>query len=65
MRKEDPAAKRLLRIGSLVEGTETIAFFTIVCLWPQTFNLVGMVFAVMCWITVAQRVTAARAAFGD
>ena len=65
LRKDDVAARHLLRIGSLVEGTETIAFFTIVCLWPQMFNLVGAVYAVMCWITVGQRVIAARAAFGD
>ncbi len=64
LRREDAAARGLVHTG-LVEGAETVAFFVIVCLWPDTFNWIGSIFALMCWITVAQRVIAARAAFGD
>jgi phosphatidylglycerophosphate synthase len=49
--------------GGLAEGTETILFFVIVCLWPAAFIPAALVFIGMCWITVAMRIAQAHAAF--
>jgi len=51
--------------GGLAEGTETIAFFAIICIWPDWFTPAAVVFMVMCWITVAKRIYQAWSAFGE
>jgi phosphatidylglycerophosphate synthase len=49
----------------LAEGTETIAVFIAICLWPQHFAAIAYGYAGLCLITVAQRTAAARAVFRD
>lgn len=49
--------------GGLAEGTETIAFFVVVCLQPELFVTASLVFIALCWATVAMRVNQARVAF--
>ncbi len=44
----------------LAEGSETIAFFLAMCLWPTGFWLLAAIFAVLCLLTVVQRSFAAR-----
>lgn len=44
----------------LAEGTETIAFFFAMCLWPGGFPVLAAVFAVLCGLTVIQRSLAAH-----
>jgi phosphatidylglycerophosphate synthase len=51
--------------GGLAEGTETILFFTAVCLRPDWFVPAALIFMVMCWVTVGIRIAQARAAFGQ
>ena len=51
--------KSLYYIGGLTEGTETIAAFTLACLWPAWFPLIAWVFGALCWLTTATRVAAA------
>ena len=55
--------KSFFYVGGLTEGSETIAFFTVVCLWPHVFSFVAWIFAALCWITIAQRILRARSAF--
>lgn len=39
----------------IAEGTETIAFFVIFCAFPGHFQILALVFAGLCFITVMQR----------
>ena len=36
----------------IIEGVETIAFFIIVCIFPEYFPVVAIIFGLLCWITV-------------
>lgn len=47
----------------LAEGAETIAAFVLMCLLPQHFPAIAMVFAGLCLLTVGQRSWLARATF--
>ena len=44
----------------LMEGGETIAFFVAMCLFPQLFPQLALVFATLCLVTVLQRLWLAR-----
>lgn len=56
--------KSFYYLGGLTEGTETIVFFTLCCLWPEHFAVLAYAFAGLCWFTTATRIAAARATFG-
>jgi phosphatidylglycerophosphate synthase len=45
-------------VGGLTEGTETIAFFVAMCLWPQAMPTLAYVFAALCVVTIATRIVA-------
>lgn len=47
----------------LAEGTETIIAFVLMCLMPQYFAIVAVIYSAMCGITVIQRTIAARVDF--
>jgi phosphatidylglycerophosphate synthase len=49
-------SKSLYYIGGLTEGTETIAFFIVLCLFPQYFAELAIIFSVLCWITTFNRI---------
>jgi len=49
----------------LAEGTETIAVFMAMCLFPAWFGVLAYAYAALCALTVFQRSLMARAAFGD
>jgi phosphatidylglycerophosphate synthase len=55
--------KSIYYLGGLTEGTETIALFVLVCLFPGRFALFAWVFGGLCWLTTATRVAAAVGAF--
>lgn len=42
-------------LGGLTEGTETLLFLTMMCLWPAQFALLAWVFASLCAVTTATR----------
>lgn len=50
--------KSLYYISGLTEGTETIACFIILCLFPQHFAVIAYSFAFLCWITTFTRIWA-------
>jgi hypothetical protein len=48
----------------LLEGSETIAFFVLIVLWPASFALAAWVFGALCLVTALARVILARRSFG-
>ncbi len=58
------AAKSFYYLGGLTEGTETIAFFVLACLWPAGFPALAYAFSALCWLTTATRIWEAWRAFG-
>ncbi|MFC7705927.1 CDP-alcohol phosphatidyltransferase family protein [Plastorhodobacter daqingensis] len=55
--------KSLYFTGGLLEGTETILFFVLLCLWPAGFGPVALIFAGLCFLTALSRVLLARQVF--
>jgi phosphatidylglycerophosphate synthase len=56
-------AKSLYFTGGLLEGTETIAFFVALCLFPSWFAPLAWVFGALCLVTAGSRVLLARRVF--
>ena len=48
--------KSLYFTAGLLEGTETIGFFVLLCLWPEGFAPLAWAFGVLCFVTAAARV---------
>ncbi|NSX56337.1 CDP-alcohol phosphatidyltransferase family protein [Parasulfitobacter algicola] len=55
--------KSLYFTGGLLEGTETIVFFVILCLFPTNFAILAWVFGTLCFITACSRIFLARKVF--
>jgi phosphatidylglycerophosphate synthase len=55
--------KAITYLGGLTEGTETILAFVLFCLLPDRFPVVALVFAALCWLTTASRMSAAWRTF--
>lgn len=51
-------SKGIYYLGGLTEATETLVCFVLMCLWPQQFALFATVFAAMCALTLAARISA-------
>lgn len=58
-------AKSIHHSGGLLEGTETIAFFVVLCLWPGGFPGLALGFAGLTFLTAAMRLRHARHAFRE
>jgi phosphatidylglycerophosphate synthase len=43
-------------LGGLAEGTETIIFFIIICLFPPLFSILAWIFGVICLLSTAARI---------
>lgn len=63
MQTQAQGEKSLYFSAGLLEGTETIAFFAILCLWPSGFALLAWVFGLLCFATGLARVLLARRVF--
>ncbi|MBL3568450.1 CDP-alcohol phosphatidyltransferase family protein [Rhodovulum sp. BSW8] len=55
--------KSLYFTGGLLEGTETIAFFAAICLFPSWFAPLAWGFGALCFVTALSRVLLARRVF--
>jgi phosphatidylglycerophosphate synthase len=55
--------KSLYFSNGLLEGTETILFFVLLCLVPGAFAPLAWVFGALCFVTAALRLLAARTVF--
>lgn len=51
-----PQPKSFYFLGGLTEGTETILFIAAICLMPGFFNLFGVIFGLMCCLTIYTRI---------
>jgi len=61
MKSDARGRKSIYFSGGLLEGTETIAFFVALCLFPGAFVPMALMFGALCVLTAAFRVrTAAR-----
>ncbi|PID37189.1 MAG: hypothetical protein CR993_01405 [Rhodobacterales bacterium] len=56
-------AKSLYFTGGLLEGTETIGFFVLLCLFPALFIPLATAFAALCFLTATARILLARQLF--
>lgn len=56
-------AKSLYYLGGLTEGTETIALFVAICLWPGGFVPLAYLFGALCWVTAGTRMLSAWRSF--
>jgi phosphatidylglycerophosphate synthase len=64
MQTDARGAKSLYFTGGLLEGTETIAFFVLLCLVPGWFAPAAWVFGGLCFVTAGSRLLLARQVFG-
>lgn len=55
--------KSLYYSNGLLEGTETIMFFILICLMPEAFALLGSIFAALCFLTAGLRLYGAYQIF--
>ena len=65
MRSDARGVKSLYFTGGLLEGTETIVFFLLLCLFPGAFVPLAFGFALLCLITAVARVALAAKVFRD
>lgn len=49
--------------AGLMEGTETIVFFVLFCLFPERFAILAWTFGALCWLTTALRIASAVSTF--
>ena len=56
--------KSLYYSAGLLEGFETIAFFVALCLWPEAFRPLAVLFGLLCLFTTGARLLLARRVFG-
>lgn len=57
--------KSLYYSNGILEGTETIVFFVILCLWPAYFAPVAWAFGALCFVTATLRIYAAKQTYTD
>lgn len=56
--------KSLYYLGGLAEGGETITAMILMCVFPDYFVVIAVIFGVMCWVTTVTRIYAAWLTFG-
>ncbi len=65
MKTDARGVKSLYYTGGILEGTETIAFFVLLCLLPAWFSPMAWVFGALCFATAASRMVLAARVFPD
>ena len=65
MRSDAHGVKSLYFTDGLLEGTETIAFFVLPCLFPGWFASLAWGFAALCFLTAGARILLAHRVFSD
>lgn len=64
MQTNSRGMKSLYFTAGLLEGTETIGFFAIICIWPAAFAPLAWGFGVLCFVTALSRIALAWRVFG-
>jgi len=65
MRSDAHGTKSLYFTAGLLEGSETIAFFVLLCLLPQQFAPLAWAFGALCFVTALARLLMARRVFAE
>lgn len=65
METTDRGEKSLYFTPGLLEGTETIGFFVLLCLWPAAFAPLAYIFGILCLYTCISRIWLAWREFGQ
>ena len=66
MHKTDAQGQKSLYYSNgILEGTETIVFFVILCLWPAYFAPLAWAFGALCFVTATLRIYAAKQTYTD
>ena len=55
--------KSFFHAAGVMEGTETILFFVLFCVFPGLFAVLSIIFAGLCWVTTCGRIYKARQNF--
>lgn len=55
IKSEKRGKKSFFHAGGLMEGTETILFLITICLMPNAFVPLALIFSLLCWITTFGR----------
>lgn len=63
MQTQARGVKSLYFSNGLLEGTETIVFFVLLCLFPASFVTLAWIFGALCFATATLRLFAARRLF--
>lgn len=63
MKTRSQGSKSLYFSNGLLEGTETIVFFVLLCLFPASFATLAWIFGTLCFVTATLRLFAAKRAF--
>ena len=61
---KDYPTKGIYYLGGITEGAETIALFTLCCLWPAWFATLAYLYAALCAFTTFTRIKAGWERFG-
>ncbi|MCJ8314437.1 MAG: CDP-alcohol phosphatidyltransferase family protein [Saccharospirillaceae bacterium] len=56
IKKQNYPNKSIYYLTGIAEGTETILFFMLCCIWPIYFNWFAAVFCLICWQTTIFRI---------
>lgn len=64
MQTQTRGVKSLYFTAGLLEGTETIAFFVLICIWPGAFVPLAWAFGALCFVTAVSRMALAWRVFG-
>jgi hypothetical protein len=57
--------KSLYYSNGLLEGTETIVFFVLLCLFPSAFPVLAWIFGGLCFVTATLRIWGASRLFSN
>ncbi len=57
--------KSLYFSEGLLEGSETILFFIVICIWPSIFPMLALIFAALTFFTAIMRILNAKKLFTD
>ena len=63
MTTETRGRKSIYYLGGLTEGTETIALFLLICIFPEWFAPLAWGFGGLCWLTTLSRIAMAMVSF--
>jgi phosphatidylglycerophosphate synthase len=65
MKTEARGIKSLYFTSGILEGTETIVFFAVICIWPDSFVLLSWIFGMLCYLTALSRIVLASRVFSE